>query len=292
MNLGEKIFGRTKTHMFQKLKPYDKVKKLKFPCYISQKMDGVFCAAVEHEGNIEIMSRTGEVYKSLEHIKPYLKSFLKVSKSCHTVLFEAVIPNEDQSVVSGACRDTKSQHPEVKAFIYGVVGKNEGKDMIRFTTGDGNRFIHPTIPYITLVHREVNSEEEIMEIYDQVRAAGGEGVVLNQKMIQEYQPGKRNATLIKLKGNLSFDLEVVGTSEGKIGTKYEGTLGSLAVRFKDDTIINVSGMTDEQRNAWWECPEDIVGKIVQVDAMTYSSNGSLREPRFKGIRYDKTEADY
>ena len=39
--------------------------------------------------------------------------------------------------------------------------------------------------------------------------------------------------------------------------------------------------------------EDVppVGSIVEVVAMDYSSDGLLREPRFKGVRFDKTQPD-
>lgn len=39
--------------------------------------------------------------------------------------------------------------------------------------------------------------------------------------------------------------------------------------------------------------EDVpkVGDIVEVEAMDLSGDGLLREPRFKGIRFDKLEPD-
>jgi len=51
-------------------------------------------------------------------------------------------------------------------------------------------------------------------------------------------------------------------------------------------------MSDKQRNEWWRNPSLIIGKIVKVDAMTFTSTGLLREPRFKEVREDKTEADF
>ena len=53
----------------------------------------------------------------------------------------------------------------------------------------------------------------------------------------------------------------------------------------------VSGMRNAQRIEWWDNPDLIVGKIIQVDAMTYTKDGMLREPRFRSIHYDKVEAD-
>ena len=63
-------------------------------------------------------------------------------------------------------------------------------------------------------------------------------------------------------------------------------------RWKNGGVIYISGMKDSQRHLWWSNPDEIIGKIVQVDAMSESSKGKLREPRFKGIRTDKTEGDF
>ena len=299
MNMGETLLNREKRKLFQKLSYFEKVRhKLKYPMVISEKFDGVFCAAINRhwpsdkecpENNVVIVSRTGEEYHSLDHLKPYLNKFFKVQNT-EVILFEALIPGEKQQVVSGACRDTKKQHEEVKAAIYGIVSET---NHITFTSGEGNKFIDPNaVPYFFIVHQVVESEDRVMEIYDAVVAAGGEGIVLSPAMEQKYEPGKRNASMVKLKDGLSFDLEVIGMKGGKEGTKYANTLGTLTCRWKGDDVITVSGMKDDQRDLWWNNPELIIGKIIQVDAMTYTADGMLREPRYKCIRTDKEEADY
>lgn len=71
--------------------------------------------------------------------------------------------------------------------------------------------------------------------------------------------------------------------------------GALVCQFRDDKTITVgTGLTDDQRKRWWSefFYNEIVGKIVQIDAMAESTKGVLREPRFKGIRHDKTEGDF
>ena len=51
-------------------------------------------------------------------------------------------------------------------------------------------------------------------------------------------------------------------------------------------------MTDYQRNLWWDKPEEIIGKIIEVRGMMDSTKGSIVQPRFKSIRHDKTEGDF
>ena len=80
--------------------------------------------------------------------------------------------------------------------------------------------------------------------------------------------------------------------EGKKGSKYEGMVGALKVKWKDGKTINVSGMTDYKRKLWWDKPEEIIGKIIEIRGMMDSTKGSIIQPRFKSIRHDKTEGDF
>ena len=52
-----------------------------------------------------------------------------------------------------------------------------------------------------------------------------------------------------------------------------------------------SGMTDAQRDEWWKAESAIIGKVVEIKAMKRLKDGSLREPRFKSIRFDKTVSE-
>jgi len=115
---------------------------------------------------------------------------------------------------------------------------------------------------------------------------GGEGVIL-KAALADYAPGKRNYTLMKIKEELTLDLQVIGMYEGK--GKYAGTLGGLIVAGKDiERQYCISGMTDTQRAEWWADESLIHGKVVEVKAMKKLKDGSLREPRFKAVRHDKT----
>ena len=53
----------------------------------------------------------------------------------------------------------------------------------------------------------------------------------------------------------------------------------------------MSGMADTQRSEWFDNPDSIVGKVVEVQAMEVSKHGVLREPRFKGVRFDSVREE-
>lgn len=291
--------GRDKKHLFQKCLPLESVKnpeKLKFPMWASEKFDGVFCAALRlpDGGGIGIFSRTGERYVSMKHLENDLKAIIdnEYFGANPIVLFEAYIPETDQATISGYCRDTKEQHPEIVALIHTTIGNFSHKMNLSLQNQAELGYLNSNIisPDIKLIlHIKIFSLTEAMRLAQDVWQRGGEGIILNAIDVP-YQPGKRNTSMIKIKKGISHDLRVIGVYAGQ--GKYAGTLGGLICRYKDNQEIRVSGMTDAERKAWWEDNQKIIGKIVQIDAMAESSKGKLREPRFKGIRYDKAEADF
>lgn len=97
--------------------------------------------------------------------------------------------------------------------------------------------------------------------------------------------------VLKVKNVIDVDLLCTGVEEGE--GKHEGRLGAIVCRYEDGVELRVgTGFNDPARVTYWNDPSKIVGHVVRVVGMKASGKGSLREPRFKGIRLDKTEADY
>lgn len=90
--------------------------------------------------------------------------------------------------------------------------------------------------------------------------------------------------IIKLKQKLSFDLRVLEVNTVK-GAKTGRDVYKLVVDFRGLRLGVGSGVPHSL------CDVPVVGDIVEIEAMDYSSDGLLREPRYKGIRHDKLEPD-
>ena len=300
-----KLTGRDKSHLVQLCLPIEKAKtRLKFPMLASEKLDGVFCLARYNPDyecpseKVTIYSRTGEVYTSMEHLKEELCTLMKITGSDY-IIFEAYYPFIPQPIISGWCRDTKEQHPELRAYVHDCLSIDEFNG--EFNTPYEKRVEILMAPFI--INRDfrrvfpisqtfVYDEDQLWKLADDVWARGGEGLVLREPTAP-YCPGKRNYTMLKVKKGVSYDLKVVALEEGK--GKYKNMVGKLVCRWKNGDVIKVgSGLTDEQRKRWWTefAYDEIVNKVVQIDAMAESSKGKLREPIFKGIRHDKLKGDY
>lgn len=133
----------------------------------------------------------------------------------------------------------------------------------------------------------VSTDEQITELVNPIWTQGGEGIMLNT-MDGLYEI-KRSNSLLKVKYNESVDLKVVDIQEGT--GKYEGMLGAAIVDYKGYRVGVGSGFNDEERQRFWDNPDTLIGKTIEIDTFGESAdqlgNISLNCPIFRGVRYDK-----
>lgn len=135
--------------------------------------------------------------------------------------------------------------------------------------------------------------EVIYKLFDEQVALGEEGLMLNLDTPYEC---KRHNGLLKIKPTKSADLKIIGFEPGAPYTKYENTLGALIMDFEGVPVKFGSGLTDELRDEIWNNQDKYLGAIGEIQYTSYSKNQnndeiSLRFPRFKGIRSDKSVED-
>lgn len=136
------------------------------------------------------------------------------------------------------------------------------------------------------------------EVLDAAKAAGDENV-FEGFMIKDVDApyvSKKGTNWLKWKPWISVDLEVIGVEAGDPEGKYAHTLGALVCRGVDEGKLietNVSsGISDKQRDEWWNDPSLIVGYIVELHADEITQNKdakgtdvfSLRFPAFNAVR--------
>jgi ATP-dependent DNA ligase len=187
------LSGRDKSKLIQFAIDLSKVKteKLKFPMWISEKYDGVYCLALKHEGTVTIYSRTGEVYVSMDHIATELS---KIMCNDDIIIFEAYAAVV-QSTISGWCRDTKAQHEVLCAYCHTMISLDEfiHGGVVPFATNNEilRRAIvsldSTSVNYVAQI--SVDSIDKAMEIAQRIWERGGEGAVLRDPSAK-FQGGK------------------------------------------------------------------------------------------------------
>lgn len=75
-------------------------------------------------------------------------------------------------------------------------------------------------------------------------------------------------------------------SKHQAGMQGKQQVGKLICNWQGRTIKVASGMTDDQKVAWWLNPQRIVGQSISFRYQAHGMKDLPRCPIFKGIRYD------
>lgn len=260
-------------------------------------LSGIDGAFDTWEDCVTITSRTGEVVRSMDHIKRALFAHWKERQfSGGAVIFaEAWIPGKDFAYIGGKFRQhAPCEELQIKAWdTVSCAEYRSGKSLRPFR-----------LRYFSLIQRLLPDKGHIglaalynegtygnaQALCDHLVAQGGyDGLILADPDGHWTKGNGTGGEKIKVKQKLSFDLRVVGLEEGE--GKHAGRTGRLLVSFFGKVLGVGTGLSDAQRAEWWACRDKIMGQIVEVEAMARSNDGLLREPRLKGVRYDKLKAD-
>ena len=135
----------------------------------------------------------------------------------------------------------------------------------------------------------------IPKLLDEYTSRGEEGLMINP--FDSPYECKRTKNLLKVKKFHAADVRVLSIEEG--GGVNKGKLGAVYVAFlgpdgSEHTCKVGSGFSQEQRDFYFQNPDEILGKIIEIGYFEVSKNQnddnfSLRFPTFKHLRDDKDE---
>lgn len=120
-----------------------------------------------------------------------------------------------------------------------------------------------------------------------VEQGGYDGAILRRANAGWHVGASKNGEAIKVKPVKSLDLRAVSWFWGK--GKHAGRAGGIVVEYRGVTTQVGTGFSDAER-------EDIadngaIDVIAEIEFMELTADGKLREPRFKGWRFDKDQPD-
>ncbi|BAE72735.1 putative ATP-dependent DNA ligase [Xanthomonas phage OP1] len=284
-------------YLVHKAVELDKIKEAKRPTeqqllgeYILQaKFDGCAMLAIRDTDKVTLLSRTGEPVLSAKHIE---SAMMGLPEGVYFGEYWAAgIP---QNILSGQFRKQDTQYPDVQFALfdhvtlhewhigYSDVGYAERQEFIPAALGSVGlggplRFA----PALTCAG--YSSIDEVVKV---IATTGYDGVIF-RKPDGQWRKGDNgtNGEIIKIKPTLTLDLRVVGI-ETSVGEKTGRAVYKVVVALGNGKTQTLGSGVPHTES---ELPK--VGDIVEVEAMSLSAHGLLREPRFKGIRYDKIEAD-
>lgn len=289
--------------------------KIKWPCIVTEKLDGIRRILVKENGVCRFYSRSGhedtglvEIMKEAEYLPDnyvYDGELLAAGtfKDCIAQRQATNSIANSKGLKTGLTFNVFDMVP-VADFYYGtcnisalnrkillgatlmdesiqLIDENWNYRIIAFGLHQDLQFIKPVS-----ILGFVKSLDEVTPIVEQIWARGGEGVMLNTAN-GPYEI-KRSKCLLKVKHTEEHVLPVVDLVEGT--GKYEDAMGALVVLYTnkrgEKSYLGVgSGFTDDQRRDIWNNPEKYIGRKVEIETFGESTNASgmtsLNCPIFK-----------
>jgi DNA ligase-1 len=268
--------------------------------FVNIKLDGVRCLAEYKNGKLTLWSRDGRTY-NLEHLSNQIKHLIEVYKTKYnftSVMFDGEITsdiNDFQDLMKVVRRENiKQEHFEklkkLKYNIFDVIFDNQYdvelkhrvkqlEDIKKYNTSKNITFVK----YDTLEDENKNVDY-IMKLMHEAVNDGYEGLVLKDK--NSYYIKKRSISWLKVKLTDTLDAVVTKIIEGT--GKYNNMIGALECRLENGIEFRVgSGLTDRQRFEWYNDPNKIIGKVIEIKYQELTNDGVPRHPIFKQVRIDK-----
>lgn len=321
LGIGKSVLGTNVTSpMLAKKFDPDKILFDSYGYYITEKLDGNRCIAMYQNGEWHFISRNGKpmnVTFDMSNLPTdyiYDGEVISPAQRKHSEAFEQAILNP---YTYNKFVDTDTPSTVEFQQTSGLINSNTVNknlvysifDIVNYGGNYYNRHLTLTqlipkgnnvriLPVLQYCPNKNDLASTASKVLDFITANGGEGIMINLGS-GEYTQARSNV-LLKYKKVQTMDMKVIDIELGE--GKYNMLVGALVCEctLPDGNKVSCkvgSGLTDDQRLQWVIHPDMIVGKIIEVAYFSLSKTGvsgnmkySLRFPRLKTIRRDKTEA--
>lgn len=271
-----------------------------------EKYDGVRVICAIEGGSPKFFTRAFNEL-DVRFLTKIANQLVHLSRDLGDVFFDGELTDKDRKSVSGKVNQMLKGSPKesigddllFNVFdLDGMASIRTGKGTSPYTTRRKTlERVFETggeTPNVILARKwEAKTQEELMPIYKEIVASGGEGVIMKDP--SHVYECKRSKSWIKFKEVEDCDLVVTGWYPGE--GKREGFIGGFICQDSSGEYkVKVgSGFTEQDLIELSKNPDDIIGKIVaiqyNVPIEDKNGNKSLFLPRFIEVRNDKTEPE-
>ena len=270
---------------------------------IEVKLDGVRVLAVCRSGKVEMFSRNGKQFHNFGHIVAELEAVLAEKPAPYDCVLDGEVMSANfQDLMKQVHRKDNVQSDDAVLHLFDFIPLDEfskggwdkpqtyRSNLVKYWVIE-NESVLKHVQYLDWEEVDLDTQEgqdRFVALNKQAVDGGYEGVMI--KDVDAPYECKRTHAWLKAKPFIEVTLEVKDVEEGT--GRNEGRLGAFVCEGTDDgksICVNVgSGVSDQQRDTFWNNRSLLVGQLIEVraDAITQNQDGtySLRFPRFKTFR--------
>ena len=275
-------------------------KKMTGDVYVEPKLDGVRVITIcdVEKDEVRMYSRNGKELNNFPKIQEQFDSML--DQMSESMVFDGEVMSDDfQTLMREIHRKGGAKTDDAILNVFDCLpldsfkeGGYEGSLTVRKGMLDEYEF-GPNISRVEFVRMNLDEDDGQKQFADYNKLCidkGFEGIMV--KPMGGVYECKRSSLWLKVKPFIEVSLKVIDTEEGT--GRNAGKLGALIVEGTDmDKFIKTnvgSGLTDTDRETFWQAKDKLIGQIVEVraDAITQNQDTtnewSLRFPRFLRFR--------
>lgn len=276
--------------------PLDKVN---FPIYVSTKFDGIRALVI---GGV-VYSRSLKPIRN-KHVqklfgKPEYEGF-----DGELIVGDVYAKDVFQKTTSGVM--SEDGEPDVTFYVFDIFTYNTETYKERLYNLNDKLVLDQYPNIVATQQLYIQTKEELTELLSKEKVKGGEGLIgRNPKGTYKYGRSTPKEQLsIKFKFFEQDEFEVVGFTErmhntneqtrdalgyaerssAKDGLVPTNTLGSLILKFGDDTFMCGTGFNDALRKEIWDNQDKYLGKFASIRYMSVGIKDKPRVPSFCGFR--------
>ena len=269
---------------------------------LEPKLDGVRCITViDYEAReVKQFTRNGKELVNFTHITSALEQYLDEFGRSY-VLDGEIMSDNFQALMKQIHRKSDVKAEDAVLHVFDMLPLVEFKTMVSVmgqrrrsnSLKTWSKIFADTgcveiVPFTEVDLDSMVGELEFKDYNAWAIEQGYEGIMIKDP--DAPYECKRSTSWLKSKPFIEVSLEVIEVEEGT--GRNEGRLGAVVCRGTDDgktiTVNCGSGFTDDDRDAYWNCRDSLIGQIVEIraDAVTQNQDGtySLRFPRFLKFR--------
>jgi len=250
-------------------------KKVKFPCFVQPKLDGMRALGCKQG---DLISRKGKEIDTMLHIQKDLDSIPVLDIFDGELYVKGESFQENMKLIK---KYRKGESEKVKFHVYDMVfpGKSfkERFTLLREIIGKNYSNIELVSTY------QVNNEDEIRKYHEQFIAQGYEGTIIRHSE-EGYAVNKRSSQLLKYKDFIDESYEVVDV----VSSDRNPEQGVIHCKLADGRTFGC-GMkfSHSERETMLIEKKDYIGQIAEIRFFEFTDEGLPRFPVCIGFRLDK-----
>jgi len=274
---------------------------IQYPIRVEPKLDGLRCIAVKHNGEVTMFTRNGTVLETL----PSIKAAIEAADWDDFVLDGEAMGSDWNESASVVMSHKKAKDDTGIIFhVFDAMYFDDWKTQVNtFSLTDRVLLIKelldkmkPGSPVKQVEGKTVSDQGELLKFYSKTMEGGYEGIMV--KNLNSHYVFKRSDAVLKLKPVTTYEGVVVGSYDGRRGSKREGLWGGFEVVLPNGVVTRLGGgFTDKLKAEIGMNPSEWNGKIVEMegqpDPLTQdglTKDGKVRFPVFMRVR-DNNDVD-